>query len=229
MIHDDSPSAPRRSDDRLSAELFSSPDGSGDAATVATSRSALLRRAALVGGSALAAGGVVTALPKLASSAPSTARDTRILNYILRIERLKAAFYRAAIEGGALTGELQQLADVLARHEAQHVAFLRRRLGGQAEAERTYDFGEAVTNPDAFARTTRRLEEMAVAAYIGQGANLTRRLMVPFAQMCSVEARHAAWIADILDADPAPLAADRARTPRQVVAEIQRTGFEAAS
>ncbi|MDQ3778338.1 MAG: ferritin-like domain-containing protein, partial [Actinomycetota bacterium] len=83
-------------------------------------------------------------------------------------------------------------------------------------------------NPDAFARTTRTLEETAVAAYIGQGASLSRRLMVPFAQLCSVEARHAAWIADILDRDPAPLAADKAKTPSEVLAVIDRTGFEAS-
>ncbi|MDQ3889409.1 MAG: ferritin-like domain-containing protein [Actinomycetota bacterium] len=190
-----------------------------------TSRGALVRRAALVGGAALATGGLVSALPKLASSAASRAGDVRILNYVLRLEYLKAAFYAEAERGG-LSGELGQLAGVLARHERAHVAFLKRRLGSEAEDKRRFDFGDATRDPDRFASTARMLEETAVSAYIGQGANLTRRQMVPFAQITSVEARHAAWIDDILGRHPAPLAADRATSPAQVVAVIEKTGFE---
>ncbi|MDQ3865471.1 MAG: ferritin-like domain-containing protein [Actinomycetota bacterium] len=217
------------SDDERSPELSVDDGGADHTGTAASSRAAFLRRAGVLGGTALATGGLVTALPKLANSAASTARDVRILNYVLRLEYLKAAFYREAAEGGRLTGELQQFAQLLARHERTHVALLRRQLGGRAEDERTFDFGDATANDDAFAGSARTLEELAVAAYIGQGANLTRRLMVPFAQLCSVEARHAAWIEDILDRDPAPFAADKAKTPAEVLAAIDRTGFEATS
>jgi rubrerythrin len=192
----------------------------------ATSRAELLKRAGLLGGGAVAAGGVATALAQDASSAASAARDAQILNYVLRLEELKAAFYRAAAERGALTGELQELARVLARHERAHVAFLRKRLGKRAESRRTYDFGDTTSDADTFASTAQTLEETAVAAYVGQGANLTRRVMTEFAQLCSVEGRHAAWIADLLDRSPAPRAADEARTPRDVVAVIEGTGFE---
>jgi hypothetical protein len=192
----------------------------------ATSRAELLKRAALLGGGAVAAGGVATALAQDASSAASAARDAQILNYVLRLEELKAAFYRAAAERGALTGELQELARVLARHERAHVAFLRKRLGKRAESRRTYDFGDTTSDADTFASTAQTLEETAVAAYVGQGANLTRRVMTEFAQLCSVEGRHAAWIADLLDRSPAPRAADEATTPRDVVAVIEGTGFE---
>jgi hypothetical protein len=192
----------------------------------AISRAGLLKRAALLGGGAVAAGGVATALARDARSADSAPRDARILNYVLRLEELKAAFYREAAERGALTGELQQLARVLARHERVHVSFLRRRLGRRAESRRTYDFGDATSDADTFASTAWTLEETAVAAYVGQGANLTRRLMTEFAQLCSVEGRHAAWIADVLDRSPAPRAADEAKAPRDVVAVIEGTGFE---
>jgi hypothetical protein len=192
---------------------------------VVTSRAGLLKRGALLGGGAVAAGGVATVLAQDASSAASAARDVRILNYVLRLEELKAAFYRDAADGGALTGELQQLAQILARHERAHVAFLRKRLGQQAAGERTYDFGDSTTDPNVFSSTARRLEETAVAAYIGQGANLTRRLMVDFAQLCSVEGRHAAWVADVSGKAPAPRAADKAKTPREVLAMIADMGF----
>jgi rubrerythrin len=187
-------------------------------------RSALFGRAAVVGGGAVTTG-AAAALASGASPAVM-ARDVRILNYVLRLEELKAAFYQRAAAGAGLTGELQQLAELLARHERAHVAFLRRRLGNDATEQRTYDFGDTTRDPDAFASTARTLEETAVAAYVGQGANLSRRLMTPFAQLCSVEARHAAWIADVLEQDPAPNAADTARRPAEVIAAIEQLGFE---
>ena len=196
---------------------------------VATSRAGLLKRAAFLGGGAVAAGGVATALAQEARSGASSARDVRILNYVLRLEELKAAFYQEAAAQGALTGELQQLARVLSRHERAHVSFLRRHLGTRAESGRTYDFGNATSDADVFASTAQTLEETAVTAYVGQGANLTRRLMTEFAQLCSVEGRHAAWIADLVDRPPAPRPADKAKSPRDVVAVIEDTGFEKAT
>jgi hypothetical protein len=116
--------------------------------------------------------------------------------------------------------------ELLARHERTHVSFLRRWLASNAGDERTYDFGDATKDPAAFARTAQTLEETAVGGYLGQGANLTRSLMVPFAQMCSVEARHAAWINEFLESPPAPRAADEAKAPPEVLAVIEETGFE---
>jgi rubrerythrin len=228
MTHEDSSSASERllREDQPEEVPFASGGGKGGADDGETSRGALLKRAVVVGGAGVATGGLVTALPKLASSAATSPRDVRILNYVLRLEYLKAAFYEEAA-GGELTGELLQFADVLARHERRHVTFLRKRLGDEARDEPRFDFGDATRDPDAFAATARTLEETAVAAYIGQGANLTRRHMVVFAQIASVEARHAAWIADVLGRDPAPLAADKAKTPAQVLAVIEQTGFEA--
>jgi hypothetical protein len=194
-----------------------------------TSRAGFLRRVGSLGGTALAAGGLAVALPARARPAASVGRDATILNFVLRIESLKAAFYQEASTGGALTGELHQLAAVLGRHERAHVSFLRERLGTLAAPERIYDFGDATNDAATFAATARKLEESAVAAYIGQGPYLDPSLMVPFAQICSVEARHAAWIADLLDADPAPRPADQAEAPADVVAVIEELGFEARS
>jgi len=201
--------------------------GSPESGTSFT-RASIVKRVAVVGGTALATGAMAT-LVDGASSAAVTARDVRILNYVLRLEDLKAAFYGEAAGRGALVGELQQLAEILARHERAHIALLRARLGTKAADERTYDFGDATSNPDTFASTTRALEEMAVAAYIGQGANLSRTLMTPFAELCSVEARHAAWIADVLERDPAPRPADEANPPAQIIDAIEQLGFERTS
>ena len=210
-------------DPRMGCGLPALADGGG--ARRAHSRAELLKRSARLGGAALATGGFVTALARGETRSP-TVGDKRILNYVLRLEHLKEAFYREAVEAGALAGELQQLAALLARHERAHVAFFRKHLGGQAAEVRAYDFGDATGDPDMFAATASKLEETAVAAYIGQGANLTRALMVPFAQVCSVEARHAAWIADVLQSDPAPRAADDAKAPEDVLRMIDALGFE---
>jgi hypothetical protein len=193
-----------------------------------TSRAGFLRRVGLLAGSALAGGALAAGLPAAARSA-SIGRDVQILNYVLRLEALKAAFYSEAASRGGLSGELHQLAEVLARQERVHVSFLRNRLGGVAEPERMYDFGDAVTDEARFSQTAYKLEEAAVAAYIGEGPNLSSSLMVPFAQMCSVEARHAAWIADVLQKDPAPRPADRASAPADVLALLRATGFETTS
>ena len=203
------------------------PPGATDARRSASSRAELLRRAALIGGSALATGGVVTALAEGGGEHAPQARDVQILNYVLRLERLKAAFYKAAAEGDALTGELKQLAQVLGDHERAHVAFLRRQLGTKATPAATYDFGDAVRDADRFASTAHELEETAVSAYIGEGANLSRPFMVPFAQLCSVEARHAAWTANVLGRDPAPRAADKSKAPKRVLEVVEM--FEAGS
>jgi hypothetical protein len=197
-----------------------------DIGDCASSRADVLRGAVLLGGTALTAGGLLAALAEGGRLRTSTARDVQILNYVLRLERLKAAFYSEAAGGGALTGELQQLVEILARHERAHVSFLSNHLRGKAEGEPTYDFGEATRDPGTFAGTAAKLEETAVAAYVGQGANLSRSLMVPFAQVCSVEARHAAWIADVLVRAPAPRAADEAKAPKEVLSIIDGMGFE---
>jgi rubrerythrin len=186
-------------------------------------RSDLLKRATFAGGAAAAGGLLVAALPKVAASAPSRAQDIRILNYLLRLEYVMAAFYETAAEG-QLSGEIQQFVSVVGEQERKHVALLQKILGDDASAEPSIDFGERTTSPEQVAATARLLEETASAAYIGQGANLTRRVMIDAARITSVEARHAAWIADILQKHPAPVAADPAKSPKQVFAALRKAG-----
>jgi rubrerythrin len=189
------------------------------------SRGAFVRRAIVAGGAAAAGGVLLAGLPRLASSAPSAKEDERIFNFILGLEYLKAAFYREAAEGGGLSDEALRLAQVLSEQEGAHVEYFRRQLGNAARDEPTFDFGDAVSNPDRFMESALLLEETAVSAYVGQGANLTRNRMVAFGRIASVEGRHVAWVRDILGMNAAPLAADAAKTAREVTAAIQQTGF----
>ncbi len=197
----------------------------GAAAEATASRSEFVRRAIVAGGAAAAGGVLLAGLPRLASSAPSQREDARIFGFILELEYLKAAFYREAAEQGEVGGEALRLARVLSDHERAHVDFFRRQLGNAAPDEPTFDFADATTNADKFLDTALNLEENAVSAYVGQGANLTRDRMVPFGRIASVEGRHVAWVRDILGQNAAPLAADAAKTAGEVRAAMRDTGF----
>ena len=188
-------------------------------------RTRLLQRA-VVGGGAIVAGGVLLGgLPAVAPAARSKAQDVKILNLVLQLEELEAAFYADAEQRGALRGELAEFARVVGEHERAHVAFLRKALGNQAEPKPTFDFGNTTADGDRFAATAAMLEDTAVAAYNGQAANLTKPTLQAAATIVSVEARHAAWIRDIVGEPASPQATDTPATERQVLRTLARTGF----
>jgi hypothetical protein len=186
-------------------------------------RGRFLRNGLLAGLLLAGAGGAASGEPAAAARSPR--QDRRILRFLLQLEYLQADFYATASGGGRLRGELREFAEVVGAHEREHVALLEERLGSSTGGRPRFDFGEATGNANRFARAARRLEETGVAAYIGQGANLTPRSVVVVSRITSVEARHAAWIADLLGRDPAPLAADKAMTSKQALASIRRMGF----
>ena len=191
----------------------------------ADSRDEFLKRAALAGG-AIAVGGVVIAgLPRLGLSAPSPAQDAEILNFALLLEELLVAFYGEAGERASLAGELSEFVTTVAGQEQAHVDFLRQALGDAAAEPPTFDFGNATGNPERVAATAVTLEDVGVAAYNGQGPNLTREALAAAARIVSVHARHAAWIRSIVGKTPAAEATDKPMTKAQVEAALQATGF----
>jgi hypothetical protein len=187
-------------------------------------RARLLRQALLGGGGALAGASIGAVAHAPAAAAPARRRDRRVLSFLLQLEYLQAAFYSAAADRGRLRGELREFAEVVGAHEREHVERLER-LAGRAARQPRFEFGRAVDNPDTFARTARRLEETGVAAYVGQGANVSTRVVSVIAQITAVEARHAAWISDFVGRNPAPRAADKPLTSKQVLDAIRQTGF----
>jgi hypothetical protein len=190
-----------------------------------TTRPQLLRRALLAGGTLTLGGIAIGGLPRLAVSAPSPAQDVRVLNLVLLLEHLEAEFYADALRRGGLTGELRQYARVVGRHEQQHVAFIRKALGGKARKKPGFSFGTGRVKPAEFTAAALAIEDLSVAAYNGQAANLTKPTLAAAAQIVSVEARHAAWIRFVADKVPAPDPTDDPATAGQVEARIRRTGF----
>lgn len=185
-----------------------------------------LLRAALGGGAAAAGGGALGRLSNGASLAsPSQATDEKILRLFLTLERAQEAFYRAALRSGKLQGDLRRYATTVVGQEARHVAFLTERVGGAGLPQLRTDFGKAFASPDGFRNAAIELEEATIAAYIGQGANLRRDTLAAVATLVSVEARQVAWIRDLADATPAPRAADPARAPQDVLADLRSKGL----
>jgi Ferritin-like domain len=188
-------------------------------------RRRFLRNGLLAGAGLLLGGATGVAAGETAARTASPRQDRRILRFLLQLEYLQAEFYAAARSRGRLRGELREYAEVVGAHEREHVALLERLLGGTALRKPAFDFGEATDDARGFASAARQLEEIGVAAYIGQGANLTGRPVAGVARIAGVEARHAAWIADFLGRNPAPLAADKALSANEVLAAVRRTGF----
>jgi hypothetical protein len=188
-------------------------------------RSRLLERALLASG-AIAFG---IALDDGGSSAlaatPSRAQDVRILNFLLLLEYLQEGFYSAAASSPSLKGEVKEFARIAADQERAHVELLERELGKAARPRPRLRFDNATRSTRAFLLRAIELEETATAAMIGEAANLTTRRIPTAARIVSVDARHAAWLRAIAGEQPAPRAADPAKTAAAALATVKRTGF----
>ena len=98
-------------------------------------------------------------------------------------------------------------------------------LGSEAREEPVTDFGNATSDADAFGAAAVTLEDVAVAAYNGQAANLTKGALQAAATIISVDARHAAWARSIIGEPPAADAVDAPLTADEATARLDETGF----
>jgi hypothetical protein len=190
-----------------------------------TSRAGLVTKAVAAGGAVLGGGALLAGVPRRAASAPSPAQDVRVLNFVLLLEQLKSAFYAEAVRKARLTGELRQFARTVNVHEHAHLQFIQQALRGKARVPPTFNFGSATSDARRFTAAAITLEDLSVAAYNGQAANLTKGALQAAARIVSVEARHAAWIRDIAGRPPAAEPTDAALSERQVRAALENTGF----
>lgn len=185
-------------------------------------RSALLRRAAVVSGASIAGAAAIGGLAAPAISAPSPEDDDKSFAYLLELEDLQSAFYAEALSRGSLTGEAKEFARVVGEHEREHAAYLRKALGATAAKATDFDFGATTASRRAFLRTAVEIEETGLAAYTGAAVNLTSETLTATTRIVSVEARHAAWVRDLVGRDPAPNASDKAATEAEVRAAVAR-------
>jgi rubrerythrin len=195
-------------------------------------RGDFLRKGVLAGGGLLVGGAFFTQYLGTAEAAISTKRskknDANILNYALTLEFLEAAFYKQAVDNSAFgqSAPLKTFAELVAKHEATHVTFLKRALGSAAIKSPKFDFGDAVTDQAKFAATAQVLEDTGVSAYLGQVGNIhQKRVLSAAGTIATVEARHAAWIRFINDATPAPAAFDTPKSEKAILKAVTATGF----
>jgi rubrerythrin len=193
-------------------------------------RGVFLRRAAAFAGGGLvfAAGGPIASA--MAAGAVGQG-DIDILNYALTLEYLEAAFYNEAVAKRALSGETAQFAKVVAAHENAHVAALQKTLGAKAVKKPNFNFKGTTASQGTFQQTAKTLEDTGVQAYLGQAGNIKAKpVLAAAASILPVEARHAAWIANIIgkgsgSPSPAPDAFQPSATMSEVLQTVKGTGF----
>ena len=132
--------------DHISLDMIDTDGAVREAAEDAglSTRSDFFRKSLYAGGTLAAGGLLMGGMPALAAAKPSGKQDVRILNFALALEYLEAEFYARALAGGALSGRTRDLAKVIAKHERDHVAFLKEALGRKAVKSPTFDFGDTV-------------------------------------------------------------------------------------
>ncbi len=196
-------------------------------------RSDFLKKGVLAGGGLIAGSAMFGTFLASAEAAISTKKrsksnDVKILNYALTLEFLEAAFYKQAVANQAFgnSAPLKTFAEVVARHEAKHVTFLKGALGSKAIKSPTFDFKDTVTDQAKFAATAQVLEDTGVSAYLGQVKNVFQPGVLSAAgTIATVEARHAAWIRFINGETPAPATFDTPKSEKAILKAVGDTGF----
>lgn len=154
--------------------------------------------------------------------------DTGILNYAYALEQLEAAFYTQValtLYTGISDDEKMLLTDIR-DHEIAHREFFKTALGTNAIQNLEVNFSSIdFSSRMSVLETARAFEDLGVSAYNGAGRLITSPdYLVLAGKIVSVEARHAAFIRDLLSngsfADNTVIDAnglDKSRTPTEVL------------
>jgi hypothetical protein len=210
-------------------DSFDNDQAVGEAADRVSSldtRAGFLKKAGLGAGAVLGGGALMGALPGIASAGVA-ASDVAILNYALTLEYLEAAFYAEALSMNKISDKnVLAFAQVVAKHEALHVSFLKGALGKAAVAKPKFNFQGTTADQAKFMATAQVLEDTGVAAYLGQvGLIKSKKILGAAGSILPVEARHAGWIRNLNGVAGAPQAFEAPKTKAQVLAAVKATGF----
>jgi rubrerythrin len=194
-----------------------------------STRGGLFRNVGMVAGGLGVAAALVPGIAT-ARNGGTKKNDIKILNFALTLEYLEAAFYQEALNRGNFSGSVLNFAQVVASHEATHVATLKGVLGAKAVASPSFDFKGTTRKWSTFLRTSKVLEDTGVAAYQGQAPLIHQNAVLgPAGAILAVEARHASWVRDLLYAGksvkPAPEAFSTPMSMSEVLSAVKKTGF----
>lgn len=153
--------------------------------------------------------------------------DVGVLNYAYALEQLEAAFYAQVKSltpvGGAGLSQLEKdYFNEVAAHEAIHRDFFKAAINRDAPGKILQNLTPNFTNIDFTKRVkaasdtklgvldaAKAFEDLGVAAYNGAGKLIkTAAYLVIAGQIVSVEARHAAYVRDLLDTTGKAFAGD---------------------
>jgi hypothetical protein len=128
--------------------------------------------------------------------------DTGILNYAYALEQLEAAFYIqvvASTSTGLSATEMALFKDIR-DHEIAHREFFKNALAGNAIQNLEVDFSSInFSSRDSILSTAKTFEDLGVSAYNGAGRLIQNAdYLVLAGKIVSVEARHAAYIRDVI-------------------------------
>ncbi|WP_428657252.1 ferritin-like domain-containing protein [Runella sp.] len=128
--------------------------------------------------------------------------DNAVLNYAYALEQLEAAFYQKVIESqfSGITADETALLTDIRDHEIAHREFFKAALGTNAIGGLEVDFSSIdFGKRESVLNAAKTFEDLGVAAYNGAGRFLTSADLLAIAgKIVSVEARHAAYIRDLL-------------------------------
>lgn len=128
--------------------------------------------------------------------------DVGILNYAYALEQLEAAFYIQVMQtqySGITAAEISAFTDIR-DHEVAHREFFKMALGTAAIGSLEVDFSKInFSSRDSVLSTAKTFEDLGVTAYNGAGKFLkTSDYLVLAGKIVSVEARHAAYVRDLI-------------------------------
>ena len=129
-------------------------------------------------------------------------KDIGILNYAYTLEQIEAAFYTKVFESpyaGMTMDENSRLGDIR-YHEILHREFFKNALGSSAIPSLELDFSSInFGTRDGVLGAAKAFEDLGVSAYNGAGRLLlSGDYLLLAGKIVSVEARHAAYIRDLI-------------------------------
>jgi Ferritin-like domain len=174
------------------------------------------RRVLFAGGASMLAAGA------FASTAPTFALqpDREFIDLLLTQEQIQVVHYSAILDtfddaafaAAGLSGSARGDIEAVLAAEQAHIAALARPDGETTPAPASPALTDLI---DALTEAA-ELENLAVASYAFVIPELDRQRLLPaLIGIHSVEARHAAWLATLLELNPFPEAIDRALTLEQ--------------
>ena len=171
-----------------------------------TNRRELFRSSALKLGALASAPMLLALASREVFGQDMPAEITDVLVFALTLEHIEDAFYRSGLDApGLIPDHYVGIFNQIGKHEAAHVAFLTAALGDKAIKRPALDltaggkYADALTNFDTYLTLSQTFEDLGVAAYKGQAANLISNddILTAALQIHSVEARHAAIVRKI--------------------------------